>query len=70
MATVFQPGGTWGRGAEEESDNGSQQSFDRVQQAAPPLDYSPQHPEAPDIGKDDSQLLYASVSQEHVQMKR
>lgn len=59
----------WGREAEEESDGDSQVSFgihDQHQDRSP----SPEHPEAPDIGKDDSNLVYARVSQDHVAKKR
>lgn len=52
----------WGRGAEEESD-ASEDSFDRGPRYAP-------SPEAPDQGTDDSQLLYASVAQSHIDKKR
>lgn len=58
----------WGRGAEEESEseNGSQDFFDRGQRYAS----SPERPEAPDQGTDSSQLLYASVAQSHIEKKR
>ena len=63
-----------GRGAEEEDedgDNDSKRSFGiEKKQATPPLDHSPLHPEAPDTGKDDSQLLYSTVDQSHIAMKR
>ena len=55
----------WGRDAEEESAGGSRSSF-RYQEHPP----SPDRPEAPDTGRDDSNLVYASVSQDHIEKKR
>lgn len=56
----------WGRESEEGSAVGSSQASFRHQEHSP----SPERPEAPDTGKDDSNLVYASVSKDHIEKKR
>ena len=56
----------WGRGAEEESETGSVDSFGKGTRYTS----SPKRPEGPDLGTDESNLLYSSVPQAHVEKKR
>ncbi len=69
---------TWERTAAQESDEGSQvfltpkRSSKEKEETFEERDEleTPEPPEAPDIGRDDSHLLYATVSKDHVERKR
>lgn len=67
---------TQGRTAEQESDEGSEVFLtpkpakkEETFQERDELE-SPEPPEAPDTGRDDSQLIYSTVPKEHIQKKR
>lgn len=77
MTTQTAAGDVWGRNAAEESDTDSRESFDcKLPSQSRQRDIPPESPghiervEAPDLGRDDSQLLYASVSKDHLDKKR